>query len=100
VADRARGWCRLHAEGEDIYYDALPGGGHNAPSAILVNRFEWFAIDYQGLFVVHTPGVLRFRLSADDGAKLFIDDNLVANIDGIHPLLSAEGALWAICKWT
>lgn len=47
--------------------------------------FEWFAIRYTGSFWVDTPGTWKFRVSSDDGMKLFIDDKLVLDNDGQHP---------------
>ncbi len=48
-------------------------------------RFEWFAIDYSGKFWIENPGLYRFRLVSDDGAMLYIDGELVADNDGVHP---------------
>jgi hypothetical protein len=48
-------------------------------------RNEWFAIDYTGRFWVSKPGLYRFSLSSDDGSKLYIDDRLIIDNDGIHP---------------
>src|SRR5215469_11751898 len=48
------------------------------------NRFEWFAIDYTGRFWIERPGVYRFSLLSDDGAKLSIDDEELIDNDGIH----------------
>lgn len=50
----------------------------------VTNRFEWFAIDYSGRFWIEKPGVYRFALTSDDGSRLYIDDQLVINNDGIH----------------
>jgi hypothetical protein len=47
-------------------------------------RFEWFAIDYTGKFWIEKPGRYRFLLMSDDGSKLYIDDALVVDNDGIH----------------
>lgn len=57
------------------------------------NRFEWFAIVYKGIFKPKKAGRYSFRLSSDDGSKLFIDDSLVIDNDGLHPVSSAEGAI-------
>lgn len=51
----------------------------------VTDRFEWFAIDYRGRFWIQEPGVYQFALTSDDGAKLYIDDELAINNDGIHP---------------
>lgn len=50
----------------------------------ITNRFEWFAIDYTGRFWISKPAVYQFALTSDDGSKLYIDDELVVNNDGIH----------------
>jgi glucose/arabinose dehydrogenase len=34
---------------------------------------------------VAKPGIYAFRLTADDGAKLFVDDRTIVNHDGKHP---------------
>jgi hypothetical protein len=48
------------------------------------NRFEWFAIDYNGRFWVDSEGQYRFRLLSDDGARLSIDKEELIDNDGIH----------------
>ncbi len=55
--------------------------------------FEWFAIRYSGHFAVETAGKWKFRISSDDGAKLYIDGKLVINNDGEHPPKVAEGEI-------
>ncbi|MDX2180021.1 MAG: PA14 domain-containing protein [Bryobacteraceae bacterium] len=50
----------------------------------VTDRFEWFAVDYRGKFWIETPGMYRFRLVSDDGALLFIDDQLIVDNDGVH----------------
>jgi hypothetical protein len=51
----------------------------------VTTRFEWFAIDYTGRFWIEKPALYRFSLTSDDGARLYIDDQLVVDNDGIHP---------------
>jgi hypothetical protein len=51
----------------------------------VTKRFEWFAIDYTGRFWISKPGEYNFTLTSDDGANLYIDDNLVIDNDGEHP---------------
>ena len=50
----------------------------------ITRRFEWFAINYSGKFWIENPGLYRFRLVSDDGAMLYIDDQLIADNDGVH----------------
>ncbi len=50
----------------------------------LTDRFEWFAIDYQGQFWVENPGRYSFALLSDDGSRLFIDGTPVIDDDCVH----------------
>jgi len=56
-------------------------------------RFEWFAIDYTGRFWIDNPGLYHFDLLSDDGARLYIDDQLIIDNDGQHPPESREGSV-------
>ena len=64
------------------FTDGFPG---------VTDRFEWFAIDYAGRFWIEQPGLYRFALTSDDGAKLYIDDRVLIDNDGIHPAVRLEG---------
>lgn len=50
----------------------------------VTDRFEWFAIDYNGRIMLPQAGTYTFRLTSDDGSKLFIDGELVIDNDGVH----------------
>ena len=56
------------------------------------DRFEWFAIDYSGRFWIEHPGPYMFFLASDDGSKLYIDDKLVIDNDGVHVLIEKSAA--------
>jgi hypothetical protein len=56
----------------------------------VAEHFEWFAIQYKGSFSVETAGEWKFRISSDDGTKLYIDGKLVLDNDGQHPPKSIE----------
>ena len=60
----------------------------------LRNRFEWFGIEYNCTFTTNKPGDYIFRLSSDDGSKLFIDDTLIINNDGEHAETSKSGNVY------
>src|SRR5579884_1992186 len=51
----------------------------------VTKRYEWFAIDYTGKFWIEKPGEYEFSLTSDDGSKLYIDDALAIDNDGVHP---------------
>ena len=53
-------------------------------------KVDWFGIDYYGEFDIETAGDYTFRLFSDDGAKLFIDDDLLIDLDGLHDVLGKE----------
>jgi PA14 domain len=57
----------------------------------VTDRFEWFAINYTGKFWIENPGKYRFSLLSDDGAKLYIDERLIVDNDGLHSPVAQEG---------
>jgi hypothetical protein len=59
----------------------------------VTKRFEWFAIDYDGKFWIEKPGDYKFSLLSDDGAKLYIDEDVVIDNDGIHSPATVEGSV-------
>ncbi len=59
----------------------------------VTKRVEWFAIDYTGKFWIADPGMYNFSLLSDDGAKLYIDDQVVVDNDGVHAPLEKTGAV-------
>ena len=59
----------------------------------VTSRITWFGIDYHGAFWIQTPGEYQFRLSSDDGARLFIDDQPVIDVDGVHAVTKGEGRI-------
>ena len=65
---------RLNVPERD-FVEGFPGLSH---------RVEWFAIDYFGRFWAETPGKYKFSLLSDDGSRLYIDDRLEIDNDGIH----------------
>jgi hypothetical protein len=57
----------------------------------LTRRTEWFGIDYHGTLWISRAGNYHFELHADDGARLFIDDQLVIDLDGLRLWDSMKG---------
>jgi hypothetical protein len=54
---------------------------------------QWFGIDYYGEFWINTPGDYIFQLFSDDGAKLYIDENLMIDLSGLHLVLDREATV-------
>ena len=59
----------------------------------ITDRFEWFAVRFEGDFRIKRSGNYTFRVYSDDGAKLFINGQLVVNNDGVHPPRSRSGTI-------
>lgn len=59
----------------------------------VTRRFEWFAIDYRGNFWIERPDLYEFHLTSDDGARLYIDDQLIVDNDGVHQPEERMGSL-------
>ncbi|MDB5002948.1 MAG: family 20 glycosylhydrolase [Mucilaginibacter sp.] len=61
-----------------------------------INQFRkgtGFAIIYSGYVRIDTDGVYGFSTSSDDGSTLLIDDQLVVDNDGKHPISAKNGAI-------
>jgi hypothetical protein len=71
----------------------IPPRSFNSGFPGVTKRFEWFAIDYRGRFYVNRPGRYDFTLISDDGSKLYIDDKLLIDNDGLHPTASQTGSV-------
>lgn len=54
---------------------------------------EWYAIRYVGLIDVTREMEYTFKLKNSDGARLYIDDKLVVDNDGVHPTTEKEGRI-------
>lgn len=59
----------------------------------VTDRFEWFAIDYNGPFYVSKPGRYAFHLSSDDGSILYFDGKPVVTDDGVHGVADERGSV-------
>jgi len=59
----------------------------------VTERFEWFAIDYTGRFWIDKPGLYTWVLTSDDGARLYLDDQLIIDNDRQHEPEERTGSL-------
>jgi hypothetical protein len=78
---------KLKPAGPSIYTSSLnvPPQDFRLGFPGVTKRTEWFAIDYTGKFWISEPARYNFNLLSDDGAKLYIDDEVIVDNDGIHP---------------
>jgi hypothetical protein len=58
-----------------------------------------FGINYQGKVWIAEPGEYGFSLTSDDGAKLYIDERLIIDNDGIHPAQEKRGEVDLAGGW-
>ncbi|MFW5700507.1 MAG: family 20 glycosylhydrolase, partial [Cyclobacteriaceae bacterium] len=47
-------------------------------------REDYFGIIYEGYIFVKDGGIYSFHLSSDDGTRLYIDEDVIIDNDGIH----------------
>ena len=59
----------------------------------VTDRFEWFALDYSGRFWIDKPGLYTWDMISDDGARLYLDDQLIIDNDGVHEPEERMGSL-------
>ena len=62
------------------------------PTSKMQTVVENFAIRFRGKLAIETPGRYTFALISDDGAKLYINRNLVVDNGGIHPPRYRQGS--------
>lgn len=76
----------IHTSAWDVaprkFQDGFPG---------VNDRIEWFAIRWTGKVKALKPGQHVFKLKSDDGARLFVDGQLIINNDGLHAPTEATG---------
>jgi hypothetical protein len=59
----------------------------------------WFGIDYYGKFYVTKPGEYSFELQSDDGSRLEIDNRLLIDLDGVHPVAKQTATTTLSAGW-
>jgi hypothetical protein len=62
-------------------------------SISLANRAEHMAFNFAGFINVPTDGQYTFYTNSDDGSKLYIDNVLVVNNDGLHSAAEKSGSI-------
>lgn len=73
----------------DVPVRTFTSGFPGVPGGLI----EWFGIKFVGKLIVETAGQYTFTIGSDDGSKLYIDDNLVVNNDGLHGYQERTGTV-------
>jgi outer membrane protein OmpA-like peptidoglycan-associated protein len=91
-AEKLPDFSSIKSEGS-IYTDNwdIPSRDFTEGFPGVTNRFEWFAIDYNGSIYVPAAGKYTFRLNSDDGSKLYLDGRVVVDDDGVHGMADQSG---------
>ncbi|NIA09338.1 MAG: hypothetical protein GWP10_06330, partial [Nitrospiraceae bacterium] len=50
-------------------------------------REQFFSFDYEGYINISKKGRYTFYLATNDGGRLYLDDQLLINNDGLHPMV-------------
>ena len=51
---------------------------------------QFFSFDYEGYINIPADGQYTFYLATNDGGRLYIDDYLLLNNDGLHPIVEVN----------
>ncbi len=54
---------------------------------------DYYGFEFEGLIQILEDGVYDFFTDSDDGSRLFIDDSLVVDNDGLHGMHMEEGTI-------
>jgi len=54
---------------------------------------DLYAVRIETAIRAHADGLYRFRLTSDDGSRLFVDAQLVIDNDGTHSMTQVEGSV-------
>ena len=57
------------------------------------HRKQFFAVVYNGFIHLKKDGIYYFYSESNDGSRLYIQDRLVVDHDGLHPAEEKEGAI-------
>jgi len=55
------------------------------------NRAQDFAVRWSGTLQIEKGGPYKFSLNSDEGSRLFLNNKLLVNNDGIHNMRNVEG---------
>ena len=54
---------------------------------------QYFSFDYEGYIFIREAGEYTLYLATNDGGRLYIDDHMLINNDGLHPMVEVGKAI-------
>lgn len=63
-------------------------------SLSVTSQTDTFGLVFTNQLTVSTAGTYEFQTSSDDGSRLYINNNLVVDNDGIHPTITKNGQIF------
>jgi len=60
----------------------------------VTSQTDTFGLVFTNQLTVSTAGIYEFQTSSDDGSRLYINNNLVVDNDGIHPIITKNGQIF------
>ena len=75
------------------FYTPRYQGVHNNINLDVRNRNQFFGVDFNGYLFVPQDGVYTFYLTSDEGSKLWINNQLVVDNDGLHAATELSGSI-------
>ena len=72
---------------EREFKDGFPGVAKGGSTLV-----EWFAIRFAGKLKIADAGEYRFRVTSDDGAIVYLNNNEIINNDGVHSPVAKTSA--------
>lgn len=59
----------------------------------MCKRLEGIGLRFTGYLDVRKEGDYTFHLASDDGSRLYVDDKVVVDNDGVHPMMTRRGTV-------
>jgi mono/diheme cytochrome c family protein len=66
-------------------------GGTSEIDVGVAKRTDQFGLRFEGFLQIEQDGDYTFHLRSDDGSKLYVDDKLIVDNDGVHPPSDKSG---------
>jgi len=76
-----------------LHVEPLKAGVHPQFNIDLREKEQFFSFDYVGYINIPKDGEYTFYLACNDGGRLYIDDFLLLNNDGLHPVVEIKNTI-------